>query len=77
MFHLTFNMIKSLRMKVFDNMLRQTSQFYDREDNSSGNLVSVLSDDIKAINGASLELYALYFQAIIGMIAAVVISLAY
>ena len=77
MFHLTFNMVKTLRMNLYDNMIRLPTKFYDKEDHSAGNLVSVLVDDIKYINGASLELYALFFQGVVGMMASTVVALAY
>jgi len=77
MFHLNFNMIKALRLKLYGNMVRQPAQFFDKEQNSSGNLVGILADEIRQINGASFELYAFFVQGIIGMIAGIVLSMAY
>lgn len=77
LFHLTASMIKALRMKVYENLVRQPAKFFDKEGNSSGNLVGTLADEIRSLNGASIEQYALLAQGVLGMVAAIIVSLCY
>jgi ATP-binding cassette, subfamily B (MDR/TAP), member 1 len=77
LFNLTASMIKALRMKVYENLIRQPAKFFDKEGNSSGNLVGTLADEIRSLNGASIEQYALLAQGVLGMVAAIIVSLCY
>ena len=77
LFQLTASMIRALRIKLYENLLRQPAEFFDEEHNTSGNLVGTLADEIRSLNGASVEQYALFLQGFLGMVAAIAVSLAY
>jgi ATP-binding cassette, subfamily B (MDR/TAP), member 1 len=77
LFHLTSSMVMSLRIKIYENIIKQPMFFFDKRMNSTGNLVSTLSEDIRYINGASVENYALMIQGFIAMVTAIIISLCY
>lgn len=48
------NAIMTLRSKVYHALLRQKMQFYDHAEFSAGNLIQLLTTDIKNIEGASI-----------------------
>jgi ATP-binding cassette, subfamily B (MDR/TAP), member 1 len=76
-FYLTSNMVMALRIKLYGNIAKQPAEFFDKRINSTGNLMNALSEDIRYVNGASVESYSMLFQGLIGMITAIIISVCY
>ena len=52
-------MTKLIRKDIYRCLLNQPGEFYDRKENSTGQLTSIIAADSRFANGASIELYIL------------------
>lgn len=74
LFTLTSSMIKSLRKDIYDSLVHQPIEFFDRKENSTGHLTATLAADIRSVNGASIEIYVLLYQSFCGVVAGIIIA---
>ena len=74
---LSFMMTKHIREDLYNSMVNQPIKFYDKKENSTGQLTGVLASDSRVVNGASVELYILLFQGVVGTIAGVTVGFIY
>lgn len=77
LYYLSCKMTKNLRKEVYESMIHQPLEFFNKKENSTGNLIGILSQEIKSINTITLTMYFLLFQGVVAMIAGLAISLAY
>lgn len=75
LFLITSKMVKSLRQDVYNTLVHQPIEFFDRKENSTGQLTATLAQDIRVVNGASIEVYVLLYQSLAGVVAGIVICL--
>jgi len=70
-------MVKSFRSNIFSSILSQPLEFFNKTENSTGNLTAVLAQEVKSINGTAIDLYFLILQGIAGVIVGLMLSLIY
>ena len=56
---LSLSMTKLIRKDIYRCLLNQPGEFYDKKENSTGQLTSIIAADSRFANGASIELYIL------------------
>ena len=57
-----------LRSNTYKSLVNQSIEFFDKSENSTGNIVSTLSSEIRHLNGASIALYILWIQGIAALL---------
>lgn len=74
---LSFMMTKRIREDLYTSMVNQPLKFYDNKQHSTGQLTGVLATDSRVVNGASVELYILLFQGLIGTLTGIAVGFIY
>ena len=62
-------MTKTIRNKLYHSLLHKTIPYFDDVDHSVGQLIEILASQAKELNGASAELYILFYQGCVAIIA--------
>ena len=62
------NMTKNIRQKLYESFLRKHIGWFDKKDNSAGNLTSVLATETQTLNGVSTEAVGTTLEAIFGLV---------
>ena len=76
-YYLSSKMMEKLRSDVYSSMVNQPIDYFNQSENSTGKLTSLLAEGMRTINSASLDVYFLLFQGIVGMITGFIISMIY
>ena len=71
---LSFSMTKLVRKNLYKSMINQPIYFYDEKENSTGQLTGILASDSRVVNGASIELYILLYQGLVGITSGVIVG---
>lgn len=67
LFSLSSSMITSLRAKLYGTLIKQPIEFFDKKENSTGQITAILSSDVKTITGASVESYGLLYEGLVAL----------
>lgn len=76
-YFLSSKMMIKMRSDVYSSMINQPMTFFNNNENSTGNLTAVLAEEMRTINSASLDVYFVLFQGMVGMVTGFIISLSY
>ena len=68
------NMTKELRAQLYMSILRKHIGWYDHEENSPGQLTSLLSGDVQTVNGASSESIAAMIEGTLQILVGVCLA---
>ena len=62
LFNFSSSMVNQIRSKIYRVVINQPIEFFEKKENSSGNITHTLSSDVKAINTSSIDFYLLFFN---------------
>lgn len=71
---LSENMTKEIRKSLYHVLLRKHISWFDRKENNIGTLISLLSSEVYALNGASTEGISILIETFTGLVAGIITS---
>ena len=67
------NLTLTLRIKLFQAILRKHVGWFDNEDKAPGILTNIITEDISAVNGLTTEVVGIICEAVLGLTVSCVI----